>query len=120
MHPRRPAWAKLEPETPYPPERRRTHGPLFDELFKAFKTAAKQVPSVDRIEEAPLAIQGAPPAPGLFSFDKYSSAPILITAVREDIGDARSRGAPAAPAAGPRAGESRPRSSACCHRAPRP
>src|SRR5207245_2492003 len=68
-------------------------GPLFDELLKAFKAAAKQVPSVDRIDEAPLAIQGAPPAPGLFSFDKYSSAPILITAVREDIGDASSRGA---------------------------
>jgi len=68
-------------------------GPLFDELLKVFKAAAKQVPSVDRIDEAPLAIQGAPPAPGLFSFDKYSSAPILITAVREDIGDASSRGA---------------------------
>src|SRR6266852_2289930 len=57
-------------------------GPLFDELLKVFKAAAKQVPSVDRIDEAPLAIQGAPPAPGLFSFDKYSSAPILITGVR--------------------------------------
>src|SRR5207245_9353292 len=48
---------------------------------------------VERIGEAPRAIQGAPRAPGLFSFDKYSSAPILITAVREDIGDASSRGA---------------------------
>src|SRR5262245_48242155 len=68
-------------------------GPLFDELLKAFKTAAKQVPSVDLVAEAPLAIQGAPPAPGLFSFDKYSSAPILITTLRDDLGEARGRGA---------------------------
>jgi hypothetical protein len=38
---------------------------------------------VDKIEEAPLAIQGSAPASGLFSFDKYSSAPILIDAIRE-------------------------------------
>jgi len=41
------------------------------------------VPSVDAIEEAPLAVQGAAPASGLFSFDKYSSAPILTDAIRE-------------------------------------
>ncbi|MFZ0711179.1 MAG: GMC oxidoreductase, partial [Terrimicrobiaceae bacterium] len=37
-------------------------------------------------EEAPLAVQGGPPASGLFSFDKYSSAPILIDAIREAAG----------------------------------
>lgn len=58
-------------------------GPLFDELLKKFKTAVGVVPSVDAIEDAPLAIQAAPPASGLFSFDKFSSAPILIDAIRD-------------------------------------
>ncbi len=35
---------------------------------------------------APLAVQGAPPTPGLFPFDKYSSAYLLFDAIREDIG----------------------------------
>jgi len=42
---------------------------------------------VDAIEDAPLAVQAAPPASGLFSFDKYSSAPILIDAIRQDTGN---------------------------------
>src|SRR5262249_36484618 len=58
-------------------------GPLFDELLKKFKGVVGVVPTVDAIEEAPLAIQAAPPASGLFSFDKYSSAPILTDAIRE-------------------------------------
>ena len=37
------------------------------------------------VEEAPLAVQGDSPASGLFSFDKYSSVPILISAIREDV-----------------------------------
>ena len=37
------------------------------------------------VEEAPLAVQGESPASGLFSFDKYSSAPLLFDAIREDI-----------------------------------
>jgi len=44
------------------------------------------VTSIDSVEEAPLAVQGAPPASGLFSFDKYSSAPILVDAIREAAG----------------------------------
>jgi choline dehydrogenase-like flavoprotein len=35
---------------------------------------------------APLAVEGSPPTPGLFPFDKYSSAYLLVDAVREDIG----------------------------------
>ena len=59
-------------------------GPLYQELKKKFENALTQgVSSVDAIEEAPLAVQGKPPASGLFSFDKYSSAPILIDAIRE-------------------------------------
>ena len=40
----------------------------------------------DGVEEAPLAVQGDSPASGLFSFDKYSSVPLLISAIREDSG----------------------------------
>jgi hypothetical protein len=59
-------------------------GPLYVELKKKFKDVVSQgVQTVDAIEEAPLAVQGTPPASGLFSFDKYSSAPILIDAIRE-------------------------------------
>jgi hypothetical protein len=62
-------------------------GPLFQELMKRFAAVASAVPTVDRIEEAPLAVQAAPPASGLFSFDKWSSAPIFTDAVREAAGN---------------------------------
>jgi hypothetical protein len=63
-------------------------GPLFKELMKKFQAAvAPVVPTVDGIEEAPLAVQAAPPASGLFSFDKWSSAPIFVDAVREASGN---------------------------------
>ena len=58
-------------------------GPLNAELTKQFTAVFKSVPTLDAIEEAPLAVQAAPPASGLFSFDKYSSAPILADAIRE-------------------------------------
>jgi choline dehydrogenase-like flavoprotein len=65
-------------------------GELWNELRKKFEAAVTQgVLNVDEIEaEAPLAVQGSPPASGLFSFDKYSSAPILIDAIREAAGSA--------------------------------
>lgn len=62
-------------------------GPLFDVLFAAFQAVAGQVATVDAVEEAPLAVQGQAPAPGLFSFDKFSSAPILCDAIREAAAD---------------------------------
>lgn len=58
-------------------------GPLCVELMKQFQAAVPTVPTVDGIEEAPLAVQAAAPASGLFSFDKWSSAPILVDALRE-------------------------------------
>jgi len=60
-------------------------GPLFN-LLKQRVTNIVQGASVahlDAAEEPPLAVQGQSPASGLFSFDKYSSAPLLIQAVRE-------------------------------------
>jgi GMC oxidoreductase len=44
---------------------------------------AASVPNLDAAEEPPLAVQGQSPASGLFGFDKYSSLPLLIQAVRE-------------------------------------
>ena len=61
-------------------------GPLFDALSKKFKSAAVGTATVDAIEDAPLAVQAAPSASGLFSFDKWSSMPILTDAVREAAG----------------------------------
>jgi choline dehydrogenase-like flavoprotein len=60
-------------------------GPLFDLLKGKVDgiVAAHAVPNLDASERAPLAVQGAPPASGLFSFDKYSSIVLLIEAVRE-------------------------------------
>jgi len=61
-------------------------GALYDALKKKFNAIFGGVASVDAIEEAPLAVQAAPPASGLFSFDKWSSMPILTDAVREASG----------------------------------
>ena len=59
-------------------------GPLYEELKKKFDDIiSADVSSVDEVKEAPLAVQGKAPGSGLFSFDKYSSAPILIDAIRD-------------------------------------
>jgi choline dehydrogenase-like flavoprotein len=62
-------------------------GPLYEALKARFSAVKSQVPTLDAIEDAPLAVQAAPPASGLFSFDKYSSAPILTDAIREAAGN---------------------------------
>lgn len=67
-------------------------GDLYEALKAAFEQATPLTPHIELglgtsgIEAAPLAVQGSPPASGLFSFDKFSSAPILIDAIREDVG----------------------------------
>lgn len=65
-------------------------GALYNELHKKFSSAITTgggVANVDEVNDltagAPLAVQAAPPAAGLFSFDKYSSAPLLVEAIRE-------------------------------------
>ncbi|WP_211268554.1 GMC family oxidoreductase [Actinoplanes subtropicus] len=37
------------------------------------------------IQPAPIAVQGAAPVSGLFSFDKFSSLPLLIEGIRDDV-----------------------------------
>jgi len=56
-------------------------GVLNDELLAAFGAALPQY----EVKDAPLAVQGKGPESGLFGFDKYSSATLLIDAIREDI-----------------------------------
>ena len=85
-------YALAEQETGVAPTTDFISGELFVELERAFAAATPGVANIELgrgqngVEEAPLAVQGAPPASGLFSFDKYSSAPILVDAIREDAG----------------------------------
>ena len=68
------------------------NGDLYDEIVRAFAAQTAATPGIDTtlgtggVCEAPLAVQGAPPTSGLFGFDKYSSAPLLAEAVRDDVG----------------------------------
>ena len=57
---------------------------LYQRLDAAFQAAIPQVQGITGVGEAPLAVQGASPAPGIFPFDKFSSGPFLIDAIRHD------------------------------------
>jgi hypothetical protein len=59
---------------------------LFTALNTAFTAARSGMDVITDVAEAPLAVQGSPPASGLFSFVKYSSGPFLIDAIRNDVG----------------------------------
>jgi len=61
-------------------------GPLYSLLKTLATSAIGTVPAIDSVEDPPLAVQGQSPASGLFSFDKFSSATLLIDAVREAAG----------------------------------
>jgi hypothetical protein len=66
-------------------------GDLFNVLHSEVGAAVSVVPNIESavgnngVEVPPLAVQGSAPESGLFSFDKYSSLPILIEAIREDV-----------------------------------
>jgi choline dehydrogenase-like flavoprotein len=77
------AYERIEKETGVFDKTDYISGALFAALKAKFETVARQVNTVGSIEEAPLAVQGQPPASGLFSFDKWSSMPILTDAIRE-------------------------------------
>jgi choline dehydrogenase-like flavoprotein len=87
------AYRQTEREIGVDPATDYISGPLYDELHTKMNeviTTAPGIPTVDSVNDhdtgAPLAVQAAPPASGLFSFDKYSSAPILTEAIREAAG----------------------------------
>ena len=57
-------------------------------LFGALKSAMQGAIPVDGITEvsdAPLAVVGGAPQSGLFAFDKFSSAPFVMDALRNDV-----------------------------------
>jgi choline dehydrogenase-like flavoprotein len=66
-------------------------GDLLQALTDKLTVIAPAVPDLDQgitggpIQPAPIAVQGASPVSGLFSFDKYSSLPLLTEAIRDDI-----------------------------------
>jgi hypothetical protein len=88
--PRMDAYCNIEHEIGVVPATDYISGSLYEALHKDFDKAITNIPKIPNIEEvnklevgAPLAIQAAPPASGLFSFDKFSSAPLLTEAIRQ-------------------------------------
>jgi hypothetical protein len=82
----------VESETGVVPATDFIFGPLADVLWNACVAAAIPTPDIEStlgdhgVEVAPLAVQGSPPVSGLFSFDKFSSLPLLLEAIRDDVG----------------------------------
>src|ERR1051326_5694111 len=76
-------YAQTEQEIGVTPSTDFITGALYTALSNRLNTVRPAVPNLDSVEEAPLAVQGAPPASGLFSFDKYSNAPIFVDANRD-------------------------------------
>ena len=79
-------YASIESEIGVTPSTDFITGALYAAIKSRLSTVGPAVANIDSVEEAPLAVQGASPASGLFSFDKYSSAPILVDAIREASG----------------------------------
>lgn len=86
-------YTDVESETGVVPATDFIAGDLLGVLQGEVSAAAASVPNIESgigtngVQVAPLAVQGSPPASGLFSFDKYSALPLLIDAVREDVGN---------------------------------
>ena len=57
---------------------------LFNALLGAIQ-AALPLAGITEAGEAPLAVVGAAPRSGLFAFDKFSSAPFIMDAIRNDV-----------------------------------
>ncbi|MDQ3918905.1 MAG: DUF1080 domain-containing protein [Acidobacteriota bacterium] len=60
---------------------------LFNALLSKFNGAKSSVEpntKITVVDEAPLAVQGSSPESGLLPFDKFSSGPFLIDAIRDD------------------------------------
>lgn len=72
----------VEVETGVSPTTDYISGKFYESVLARFKAAA---PASYEVKEAPLAVQGQASDSGLFSFDKYSSAYLLIDAIRDDV-----------------------------------
>jgi len=62
-----------------------TQTALYNAVHNAIN-GALPVSGITAVSEAPLAVQGSAPRSGLFAFDKFSSAPFLMDAIRNDVG----------------------------------
>jgi choline dehydrogenase-like flavoprotein len=84
-------YVDVESETGVVPATDFISGELFVALHGKVASVAAGIPNIETtigdhgVEVAPLAVQGSPPVSGLFSFDKYSSMPLLVDAIREDV-----------------------------------
>ncbi|MFB8790064.1 MAG: GMC oxidoreductase [Potamolinea sp.] len=77
---------KLEKQTGVAEKTDFITGKLYEALRHKVDSVLNSVPKLEnKSEEPPLAVLGNSPSSGLFSFDKFSSAPLLIDAIREDI-----------------------------------
>ncbi|MBW8857275.1 MAG: hypothetical protein JF604_23765, partial [Bradyrhizobium sp.] len=85
------AYTEVESETGVVPATDFISGELLDALRVRTVPAAAATAGIETgigdsgVEVAPLAVQGSPPVSGLFSFDKFSSVPLLADAIREDV-----------------------------------
>jgi hypothetical protein len=61
-----------------------TNTALFGALLEKIK-ASIPLDGITEAAEAPLAVVGEPPRSGLFAFDKFSSAPFIMDAIRNDV-----------------------------------
>src|SRR5262249_26208378 len=59
---------------------------LYSALTNEFNDAKSSMTGITEVKEAPLAVQGASPKSGVFPFDKFSSCPFLLDAIRNDVG----------------------------------
>ena len=84
-------YSTVESETGVVPSADFIFGDLFSMLNSEVAAAVPTVADIEAslgqggVEPPPLAVQGNAPASGLFSFDKFSSMPVLVEAVREAI-----------------------------------
>lgn len=84
-------YTTVESETGVVPGADFIFGDLFNVLNGEVSAAAVAVPNIETgignggVEPPPLAVQGSSPASGLFSFDKFSSLPLFVEAVREAV-----------------------------------
>jgi GMC oxidoreductase len=84
-------YTDVESETGIVPEADFIFGDLQSVLHAQLIAGLPGVPDIETglgtngLESAPLAVQGSSPVSGLFSFDKFSSLPLLIDAVRDDV-----------------------------------
>jgi hypothetical protein len=63
-------------------------GSLYETMLAKAKAVRSRVQRLTVVESPPLAVSGRSPASGLFAFNKYSSLPVLISAIRDAIVEA--------------------------------